>query len=322
MTETFQKLTKLIKDADNVIIMTHKNSDLDALGSSLCLSRIITKLGVKNWIAFNKVGNNLSINKALELLNRCNIKINFIDLKKAKRVIKENTLLIILDTSKIELVEFPELLTVKNKIILDHHPSSNKNIKDTIFSYINSSLSSTNEIMTEYLSHLNITLEPIIATIMLAGIEVDTNSYGVKTTANTFKAAAFLLEMGALNLLKHDILKEDKDEYLKREKLLEKSYIVHQKYAICKVDTKTSKEDLSVIAEKMLMFDTVEAAFAIGKIKKNLTAISARSLGETNVYKIMKEFDGGGHITEAAAQIANTDINKVEKQLLKKLEVI
>ena len=157
---------------------------------------------------------------------------------------------------------------------------------------------------------------------MLAGIEVDTNSYGIKTTAKTFRASAFLLEMGAVNFLKYDILKEDKKEYLKREKHLEKSYIVFNKFAICKIEKKIAKEDLSVIAEKMLTFDQVEAAFAIGKIEKNGVAISARSLGETNVYQIMKEFDGGGHFTEAATQIKNQDLDKIEKQLIKKLEVI
>ncbi len=321
METIFKKLTELIKTADNVMIMTHHHSDLDALGSSLCLGYIINHLEKQNWLVFNQKDNNLSIEKSLEMIKKSKLKINFIDQKKAEKHLKENTLLIILDTSKKELVEYPELLKIKNKIILDHHPIGNKNITDTVLSYVNSNLSSTNEIMTEYLKYLDIAIPPIIATIMLAGVEVDTNSYGVKTTAKTFETAAFLLNIGALNTLKHEILKEDKDQYLKREKLLEKSYIVRE-YAICKVEKRISKEDLAVLAEKMLLFDKVEAAFALGKMKKNLVAISGRSLGETNVYQIMKKFDGGGHLTEAAAQIKNVSLEDLEKKLKKELGVI
>ncbi len=320
MDTTFKKLTELIKNADNVMIMTHQHSDLDALGSSLCLCYIINHLGKKNWLVFNQKDNNLSIEKSLAMIKKSNLKINFIDQKKAEKHLKENTLLIILDTSKKELVEYPELLKIEHKIILDHHPIGNKNITDTVLSYVNSNLSSTNEIMTDYLKYLNMIVPPIIATIMLAGIEVDTNAYGVKTTSKTFETAAFLLNIGALNTLKYEILKEDKEQYLKREKLLEKSYNIGQ-YAICRVEKRISKEDLSVLAEKMLLFDKVEAAFALGKIKTNLIAISGRSLGETNVYQIMKTFDGGGHLTEAAAQIKNLSLDDLEKQLKKELGV-
>ncbi len=41
-----------------------------------------------------------------------------------------------------------------------------------------------------------------------------------------------------------------------------------------------------------------------------------------NVYEIMKNFDGGGHLTDAAAQLKNSNPDKVEQKLLKELQVL
>ncbi len=323
MEEIFKKLTDFIKKADNVIIMTHKNIDLDALGSAMCLARIISDFKVENYLVLNQKGNNHSVNNTLQLVEKSKFDVNIVDIKKVLKKITNKSLLIILDTSKKELVEYPELLDlIEDKVVIDHHVLGNKNIQATKLSYVNENISSTSEIIVKYLKFLKRDVDPLMATIMLAGMEVDTNSYNAKTSADTFYAAAFLLEQGALNVLKKEILKEDKQSYLKREKYLENSYIVKEKFAICRVNDIIAKEDLSVIAERMLLFDQVEASFAIGVIDGNIVAISARSLGQINVYNIMKKFNGGGHFTDAAAQINDKSIMKVEKELLKAIEVI
>ena len=43
--EFSQKLKKILQDATNCIIVTHKNRDADALGSSMALCRFLVKLG-------------------------------------------------------------------------------------------------------------------------------------------------------------------------------------------------------------------------------------------------------------------------------------
>ncbi len=323
MTTTFKSITSLIKEADNVIIMAHKNIDLDALGSALCLSSIVRGFKKEAYVCLNKKTSSVAIEKALELVKKSNLELGVKSKSETLKIIKKNTLLVILDTSKVELVECEELLSkISNKIVLDHHAVGNKNIKDTKISYINSNLSSTNEIMVGYLKYLNKQVSPIIATIMLAGMEVDTNSFTVKTTSATFDAAAHLLELGALNMLRQELLKEDKEQYLRREKYLLKSEIIFSKYAICKIPDIVEKEDIAVVAEKMILFDDVKASFAIAKINKNIVSISARSADGTDVYQIMKEFGGGGHVTEAAAQIEGTSVDAVEKELISKLKVI
>ena len=61
----------------------------------------------------------------------------------------------------------------------------------------------------------------------------------------------------------------------------------------------------------MLEVSDVMASFSIGKISKNLTAISARSSRDINVQMIMEKMGGGGHFTMAACQIENKEPEEV-----------
>ena len=53
-------------------------------------------------------------------------------------------------------------------------------INKTKMTYIDSNLSSVVEFMVEYLKYLGKGVSPLIATIMLAGIEIDTNDFKSK----------------------------------------------------------------------------------------------------------------------------------------------
>ena len=109
----------------------------------------------------------------------------------------------------------------KNIVIIDHHIKSKDYIKDATLTYINASLSSTVEFVTKYFKYLNKTVDPIIATFMLVGLEIDTNNFRLKTTKDTYEAASFLSQLGADNVLKQELLQENKDDYIRRQKLIE-----------------------------------------------------------------------------------------------------
>ena len=90
---------------------------------------------------------------------------------------------------------------------------------------------------------------------------------------------------------------------------------------ICKLEGENYNPSyLATMSEDLLRFDKVEASFTIGRLINNKTGISARSLGNINVEKIMSELGGGGHLTDAACQLEIT-LEEAEKQLIKQLEV-
>ena len=61
--------------------------------------------------------------------------------------------------------------------------------------------------MVYYLKYLNKSVDPVIATIMITGMEIDTSNYKLKTTEKTYEAAAILTSMGADSILKQELLK-------------------------------------------------------------------------------------------------------------------
>ena len=318
MEQIFKTLTQLIKNNYNIFIMTHQNPDFDGMGSAIGLQQIIHSFKKNSYIILNNKEKNKSLAKSYKLLEENAIYFNYIYKTKIFNMINENTLLIILDTHKKTMTEVPELIDkTNNVVIIDHHIKSKDYIKEATLSYININLSSTVEFMAKYIKYLNKTIDPLIATLMLVGLEIDTNNFRLKTTKDTYEAASFLSELGADNVLKQELLQENKDDYLKRQKLIEKSYMLNDNMALCIADNELyESKDLAYIAEQLLQFENVAASFVIGYLSKDTIGISARSLGNINVEEIMAKLGGGGHLTEAATQIKNSTLKKVEQQLI------
>ena len=321
MNNIFKQISKIIKENENIIIIAHKGIDLDAIGSSLALYKIIESYDKKPFIFINNMDQNVTIKKSVEKLYENNIQINFINEKNLTNYNDDNTLVIILDTNKRDLLEYPEILNIYSKrVIIDHHIKNNSYIADNKIVYINNDVSSVCEIMVNYLKYTNVTIHPIIATIMLAGIEVDTNGFNLKTSSETFETASYLIKMGANNVEKQKLLKENKENYCKRQDFVKKSYMINKNMALCLMDEKIYKRyELALISEDLLQFDDVEASFTIGYIEKNVVGISARSIGEVDVEKIMEKMGGGGHKTDAASCIENASIKEVKENLIKNI---
>ncbi len=322
MEEFFKQLTKQIKDCEKIIFMTHQNMDLDGFASILALSEVADAFKKVNYILINNKFTNTSINKSLDKLKSEQLFFNYIYKKDVTKVLTDKTIIIVLDVHKPSMVEMPSLLEkCPNIIVIDHHIKCKQYIQNTVLNYINSNMSSTIEIISRYLKFLNKKVNSIVATMMLAGMEIDTNSFNVKTNASTFSSAAFLMDMGADNILKQELLKEDKDEYIIRQKYIENSYMLNNKIAICTLDNKiVDNKILAQIAENLLQFDNVEIAYAIGYVSKNKVGISARSIGKYNVEPIMKNLFGGGHATEAATQIKNVNIESALNMLMNEID--
>ena len=322
MEEIFNSLTQLIKEHNSILIMTHRNPDFDGMGSALGLQQIINSFKKESYICINNSEKNSSLKKSYDLIKENNLYFNTVKKTNVDNLINDDTLLIILDTHKKEMTEIPELIDkVKNIIVIDHHIKSKDHINDITLSYINSGLSSTVEFMANYIKYLNKQIDPLFATIMLVGLEIDTNNFRLKTTDKTYEAAAFLSKLGADNILKQELLQENKEIYIKRQKLIEKSFMINKNMSLCVLDSKIyENKDLAAIAEELLQFENVEASFVIGNISKDIVGISARSIGKINVEEIMAKLGGGGHYTEAATQIKEKTINEVQELLLNVLK--
>ncbi len=315
MNNFFKKLDEEIKKHKNIIIMGHINPDLDCIGSSLGLYYGIEK---NVYIFKTKDKVNDSMKKAFKILEQENIR--FIDKTNYKEYL-EKPLLIITDLHRKSLLEHEEILDeIEDVVIVDHHIVGKDKIESKL-EYIDSKSSSATEIVAHYLKYKEKQVNSKIATIMLAGIEIDTNGYNMKTTEKTFKTAAELMSMGADNILKQNILKIKKEDYINRTKQIQNSYMINN-MMICKLEGNNYNPSyLATMSEDLLRFDKVEASFTLGELSNKKIGISARSLGNINVEQIMSFLGGGGHLTDAACQI-ESDINQAENQLINTLKEV
>lgn len=312
-----KKFNRKVKNAKKIFIMAHKNLDLDALGSSIGIYKILKKKKKDCYIIIDDKIHELGVEKILKELDGC---LNIINGNKVKELLHKNArsnLLIILDTNKKELVQNESILKlISNKIIIDHHSLGKKTIKDALIIH-DDNVSSTCEMITNLIETYDVDIDGYFATILLSGIVLDTNNFTLKTTAETYYAAYYLASLGASAKKVQYLLKQDIIEYTERQKLLSRLEVVNEKIAFSKATSYTiyRKEDLAKIADTLLFFNDIEASFVIGKIDKNIVGVSARSLGSFNISNILEKLGGGGDDCNGAVTFKKKTITQVEKML-------
>lgn len=102
------QLVKLIKEADHVVIMGHRMSDLDAIGSAEGVLRICKICDVPAVIAVRRDAT--LAGSLIDALCRAGQKDDFIDPKDALPIISKRTLCIVVDTYQVGLVESKDIL--------------------------------------------------------------------------------------------------------------------------------------------------------------------------------------------------------------------
>ncbi|MBR3049273.1 MAG: DHH family phosphoesterase [Bacilli bacterium] len=312
-----RKIFKAIRHAKTIFLMGHKDLDLDALGSCVGLELLLKKKKKDCYIVIDDKDHELGVEKVLRELEGC---INVIKSENIDKVINPNlnkNLLIVLDTNKTDLVQSKDLLKkVDKKLVIDHHDLGKSTIKDAIMINDTNS-SSTCEMITKLIEHNDVDIDSYYATILLSGIVLDTNNFTLKTSKDTYYAAFYLASLGASAKKVQYLLKQDIEEYKERQKLMTSIDKIDKKIAFTKAGPNTiyRREDLAKVADTLLFFNDIEASFVIGKIGKNTVGLSARSLGNYDIIKILEKLGGGGDEIEGAARFENTTLSKVEKMI-------
>lgn len=159
-------------------------------------------------------------------------------------------------------------------------------------------------------------MDIVEATALLAGIVVDTRSFSLRTGARTFEAASFLRRHGADLSLIQQILKEDLNHYMEKAEIIKHTEIVfdHVAMAVAEPGQPHSQLLIAQVADTLLNMTNIMASFVISERPDGKIGISARSLGQINVQVIMEKLGGGGHFSNAAAQIEGT-LQEAEEKL-------
>ncbi len=318
------KINRAIRKNKIIFLMAHKNLDLDALGSCIGMNQILKRKRKKSYIIIDDKEHEPGVEKILRELDGCIDIIRSEDIDEYKFEKDNKNLLIILDTNKKDLVQSEKALKkIENKLIIDHHELGKTTIKNAII--INDKkTSSTCEMITNLIEHYEVEIDSYYATILLAGIVLDTNNYTLNTSAETFYTSYYLTLLGASAKKVQYLLKQNIEEYTERQKLLSDIETINGNIAFTKAtpNTQYRREDLAKVADTLLFFNNIEASFVIGKIGKDLIGLSARSLGSYDILKVLEKLGGGGDSVGGAASFENTTISKVEQELKKIIKEI
>lgn len=312
--EKSRELKQKIKNATSIFIMGHKDLDLDALGAAIGIYSYIQTKGKKCFIIVDDKKQEPAVKKMHELIND---KYKIIKSSDLKKYLTKKDLLIVVDTNKKMLVQNTNIVDIfEDIVVIDHHDITEKSFQNCLM-IVDTKASSACEMIAEFLENNKIEMTSVLSTILLAGIVLDTNNYVLKTTCNTFKMSYFLSMNGADPQEVQYILKQDLKKYIERQKVITNVNIIKQVAVSCgKYKTKYRREDLAKIADTLLLFNKIEASFVVGRIDKNTIGISARSLGNIDIGKILEIFGGGGSSFEAAAKISGSTIKKVKEEIM------
>lgn len=316
-------LKEAIESSSNVLIMCHNLADCDAIGSMLGVLHLALSSNVETKMVFEPKYADLTVKKIFEEIKQTSSLAGyFIPLNEALEQIKSTTLLIITDTQSPKLAMFPSLIEKTERIsVIDHHRAGDDGYKDLLSYYVESSASSTVELVSEMFMFYNDSIEvtPLEASIMLAGIIVDTNNFTFRSGTRTFEAASTLKSMGADMVYVRKLLREPMSVEQELAHALMRAEIVGKRFAIVCLEEDSMVEDrttLAKISDKLLGIDGVDTSFTIGYVSEGVVGVSARSLESVNVQIIMEELGGGGHYNSAATQMANVTIEAVKEQVI------
>jgi len=299
----------LIRESSRVLIMGHKNPDMDSLGASIGIMKLAEFVGREAYVVIPAGETSVGIQRLVhEVENDEDLYSRFLTEFEAQPLIDEQTLLVVVDTHRPSLVISRDILDrAERVVVIDHHRRGEEFIEDPVLVYMEPYASSTCELVTELIEYQAGTrkLSILEATSLLAGIMVDTKGFTLRTGSRTFDAASFLRIQGADTVLVQHFMRQDLDSYIEQSHILENTDIYSDGMAIAVASDDEAHHQVLIAqsADQLLNMEGVKASFVIAILPDGRTGISARSLGDVNVQVIMEMLDGGGHLTNAATQL-------------------
>lgn len=309
---------ELLHEADKVIIMGHKNMDMDCLGAAMGVYRGAMLTGKKAQIVLKE--STFAIKGLYDRIMASNEYNDlFITPEEAMREMNKETLLVVVDTHRRSYLECSELLEMTEKIVVfDHHRKSTDYIEEAVLTYLEPFISSTCEMIAEILNYLSdkIKLNPIEADALLAGITIDTKNFVFKAGVRTFEAAAFLRRSGADSTRVRMLFQNDMATYRARAQAVQQAEIWYDNMVVSVVNSNAEHASIiaAQVADELLNIKGIKASFVFSQVEDYIY-ISARALGEINVQRIMELLGGGGHLGIAGAQLKETTLENGKEQL-------
>ena len=309
-----------IRSVDQVFVVGHKNLDMDALGSAVGMQLFASNITENSYAVYDVEQMSPDIERAVNFLGKEGVT-KLLPLTDAMKLVTNRSLLILVDHSKTALTlskDFYELFT--QTIVIDHHRRDQDFPENAVITYIESGASSASELVTELIQFQNSKknrLSRMQASVLMAGMMLDTKNFTSRVTSRTFDVASYLRTRGSDSIAIQEIAATDFEEYREVNELILQGRKLGLDILIAQARDSMSYDTvvISKAADAMLAMSGIEASFVLAKNTQGFISISARSRSKINVQRIMEELGGGGHFNLAAAQIEDMSLSEAGEKL-------
>lgn len=320
-----QALREIMTSRDTILVMGHKITDIDAFGAAVGVYVAARELGKEARIVVDTVTSSLRPLVSLFTGERGYPEHMIISPEEALQIVDKHALVVVVDTNRPNYTVAPDLLNrTRHIVVFDHHRQGEEVVQNPVLSYIEPYASSACEMIAEVLQYFSekVQLRPAEADCIYAGILIDTDNFAAKVGVRTFEAAAYLRRNGADVIRVRKMLREDMATYKARAQVVRDSEVYHDHYAVAVCETMDVESPTIVgaqAANELLNIVGIKASFVITDYRGKVY-ISARSIDEVDVQKLMEQLGGGGHLNIAGAQIPGADIDEVKQKLIELID--
>lgn len=304
-----EKCAKILKEKDNILILTHAHPDGDTLGSGFALMRALLKLGKKAKVIC-----------ADEIPHKYDYLYSDIQVPDFN---EEYIVAVDVATENL-LGDLNDKYGKKVNLCIDHHGT---NTQYSEYLLLNADAAAACEIVLKVIKALGVEIDKDMANCLFTGITTDTGCFRYSSaTSNTFHAAAELIDHGADNGAINRVMFETKTKtYAKLERLAIDSmkFYENDRVAIITVTQdmykKTGSNELETeaLAPLTRQIEGVEIGITIREKTDGTCKASLRTFETVDASQLAKAFGGGGH-KQAAACRFDCDVEKAREMLVEK----
>jgi nanoRNase/pAp phosphatase (c-di-AMP/oligoRNAs hydrolase) len=304
------QLWSVLRDIDNLAVVTHDNPDPDAIASGLALARIARAAGCEASVCYH--------GDITHQENRAFVNVLDLDLC---RIDEEGGLaafdgIALVDHSRPGVNDqLPDDSDVD--IVIDHHPP--RAPVNARFVDLRGGVGATSTLLVGYLDLFGLEFDQQIATALLFGIHVDTNAFSREVSPIDFEAAATLVsaaDLGALERIESPSVSASTIDTL--ASAIQNRRTVGGVLMSC-VGQLAERDALAQAADRLLMLDDVGTTMVYGVLDGTIY-ISARSRGtRVDIGEALRDAfnqigSAGGHVNMAGGQIELGILDAVDEQ--------
>ena len=306
-----EKCAQILREKDNIFILTHAHPDGDTLGCGFALCRALLKLGKKaRVICADEIQK-----KYAYLMQDLDMQSFDEDYVVAVDVATENL-----------LGSLQDVYGGKIDMCIDHHGSNTDYAK---YLLLNADAAAACEIIFKVIKALGVDIDKNIANCLYTGLTTDTGCFRYSSaTSNTYRAAAELIDLGADNGKINRIMFETKTKtYAALERMAIEGMQFFGNERICVITvtqdmykkTGSNEQETEAIAPLTRQTEGVEIGLTIREKPDGTCKCSIRTYESVDASALAACFGGGGH-KQASACKFDCGVEEAKQMLVKKGE--